>query len=189
METPHRTNFRGFIRRRWKPILVIAFVIFGAAVWPLVRHFFAASLTPADSIRWLPFGAIGVIVLVVVLHSFHEERLTRRVVASALQGRAPATDEEFARRFYAPALAPIAARLRCMLADCLGCDLSAMIPSDDFEKWLNLSPGPDSAADVFFEELAVEFQLTRDCPWPERFGSFDALLKFVAEHAQVPKTP
>ena len=60
-----------------------------------------------------------------------------------------------------------------------------MIPTDDFEDWLRLSSGPDSAADSFFEELATEYQLRRDCPWPERFGSFDALVRFVADHAVV----
>jgi hypothetical protein len=73
------------------------------------------------------------------------------------------------------------------LADNLGCELSGMIPTDDFETWLYLFPGPDSAADSFFEGLAIEYQLTRDCPWPERFGSFDALVKFVAEHAPASK--
>jgi hypothetical protein len=63
-----------------------------------------------------------------------------------------------------------------------------MIPPDDFEKWLCLSSGPDSAADSFFEELAIEFQLTRDCPWPERFGTFDALVRFLVEHAHLRKT-
>jgi hypothetical protein len=62
-----------------------------------------------------------------------------------------------------------------------------MIPSDDCERWLYLFPGPDSAADSFFEEMAIEFQLIRDCPWPERFGSFDALVRFLAEHARLPQ--
>jgi hypothetical protein len=62
-----------------------------------------------------------------------------------------------------------------------------MIPSDDFEKWLYLFPGPDSAADTFFEDLAIEFQLGRDCPWPEHFESFDALVKFVWQYSRVGK--
>lgn len=55
-------------------------------------------------------------------------------------------------------------------------------PADDFEQWLQPSSGPDSTADGFLEELAIEFQLTRDCPWPERFEAFDTLARFVAEH-------
>ena len=126
--------------------------------------------------------------LVVLLHSIHEEHVINRTVAESLRGRPPLTDEEFGRCHYANDVAPLAAKLRRLLADNLGCDLSGMIPSDDFEKCLYLFPGPDSAADSFFEELAIEFQLTRDCPWPERFGSFDALVNFVAQHAPEPKT-
>jgi hypothetical protein len=84
---------------------------------------------------------------------------------------------------YANDLARLAAQLRRMLADNLGCELSGMIPCDDFEKWLYLFPDPDSGADSFFEELAIELQLTRAFPWPERFGSFDALVKFVRQHS------
>ena len=67
------------------------------------------------------------------------------------------------------------------------CDLAGMTPADNFEQWLNLFPGPDSAADAFFEAVAIEFQLRRDCPWPERFGSFDALVSFVTQHAPAAK--
>jgi hypothetical protein len=126
--------------------------------------------------------------LVILLHSIHEEQVINRTVVESLRGRPPRTDEEFGRRHYANDLAPLAAKLRRLLADNLGCDVSGMIPSDDFEKWLYLFPGPDSAADCFFGELAIEYQLTRNCPWPERFGSFDALVKFVAQHTHEPKT-
>ena len=63
------------------------------------------------------------------------------------------------------------------------CDLAGMTPADHFEEWLNLFPGPDSAADSFFAAVAIEFQLPRNCPWPESFGSFDSLVRFVAEYA------
>jgi hypothetical protein len=133
-------------------------------------------------------GLIVGVFLVIARHCIHEERALKRTVADALHGRESLTDEEFGRRYYANDLAPLVARLRRLLADHLGSDLSGMIPSDDFEKWLYLFPGPDSAADSFFEELAIECQLTRNCPWPERFGSFDALVSFVAEHAHAPRT-
>jgi len=138
------------------------------------------------SIRGLVWGFGGlfvVMMLVILLHSIHEEHVISRTVVDALHGRDRLTDEEFGRRYYANDLAPLAAQVRRMLADNLGCDLSGMIPSDDFEKWLNLSSGPDSAADSFFEELAIEFQLSRDCPWPERFGSFDVLVSFVKQYS------
>jgi hypothetical protein len=125
---------------------------------------------------------------VVILHEIHESRRIHQVVAEALQGRTPLTDEEFGSRFYDPAIAPVASRLRRLLAEHLACDLAGMIPTDDFENWLALSSGPDSAADGFFEELAIEFQLHRDCPWPKRFDSFEALVKFVSENTHVSKT-
>ena len=39
----------------------------------------------------------------------------------------------------------------------------------------------------FASDLAIEFQLSPDCPWPDRFGSLDALVRFVAEHAHALK--
>ena len=128
-------------------------------------------------------GLIVAVFVVITLHSIHEEHVISRTVAKTLHGRNPLTDEEFGKRYYANELAPQAAQVRRMLADNLGCDLSGMVPSDDFEKWLCLSSGPDSAADSFFEELVIEFQLTRACPWPERFGSFDALVNFVKQNS------
>jgi len=110
----------------------------------------------------------------------------RRVVGEALRDRPPLTDEAFDVRFFDPAIAPIAARLRRLLADNLECDLAGLMPADDFERWLGLSSGPDSAADMFFEELAIECRLTRDLPCPDRFGSFGALVQFVARYGQLP---
>jgi hypothetical protein len=147
----------------------------------------AAWFCPARWLVWALGGLFVVMMLAVLLHSIHEEHVISRAVVHALQGRDRLTDEEFGGHYYASDLAPLAARLRRMLADNLGCDLSGMIPPDDFEQWLYLSSGPDSAADSFFEELAIEFQLTRDCPWPERFGTFDALVRFLAEHAHLCK--
>jgi hypothetical protein len=132
-------------------------------------------------------GAAVIVVVMVILHGIHETRATRRVVADALEGRVRMTDEEFGSRFYEPAIAPVAARLRHLLADNLECDLAGLTPPDCFEDWLELFPGPDSAADSFFETVAIEFHLTRDCPWPGRFGSFDSLVRFVAEQAYAAK--
>jgi len=159
-------------------VAIAAILVIAAAAW----------FCPPRWLVWAFGGLFVVMMLVIMLHSIHEEHVISRTVVDSLHGRDRLTDEEFGRHYYANDLTPLAAQLRRMLADNLGCDLSGMIPSDDFEKWLCLSSGPDSSADSFFEELAIEFQLTRDCPWPERFGSFDALVKFVAEHAHGPKT-
>lgn len=128
-------------------------------------------------------GGFVIVMGLIILQAVFEERRIRRVVGEALSGRPPLTHEEFGVRFFDPAIAPIAARLRRMLAEGMDCDLAGMVPTDDFEQWLDLSSGPDSAADMFFEQLAIEFELRRDCPWPDRFGSFDALVRFVDEHA------
>jgi hypothetical protein len=165
-------------------------IVLCAGVWVFGRHFFANSSSRLIQFESAPvcFGGLFVGVMVVILlHSIHEENVTRRTVANALRGRNLSTDEEFGKRSYENDLAQLAAQLRRLLADNLGCDLSGMVPSDDFEKWLYLFPGPDSAADSFFEELAIKYQLTRDCPWPERFGSFDGLIRFVAEYAVATK--
>lgn len=172
-------------------VTIAAIAVIGAGAWLFGRHPSLNSPAPSVQISWLPWGIGGLILgvlVVILLHSIHEEHVLSRTVADALRGRDPLTDEDFGARYYANDLAPLAAQLRRMLADHLGCELSGMIPSDDFEKWLALSSGPDSAADSFFEELAIEFRLTRECPWPERFGSFDALVRFVTENAQAPKT-
>jgi len=180
--------------RRWHVravVMIVSIVLIGVGVRLSWRYLFSNSSISAFPIGWPTVigGALFVVMLLaILLHSMHEERVTGRTVADALHGRDPLTDEELGRRFYEPDLAPIASRLRRLLAEHLDCDLSGMIASDDFEKWLSLFSGPDSAADSFFEELAIEFQLTRECPWPERFESFDALVRFVAEHERAPKT-
>ena len=168
-------------------ITIAAIVVIGAGVWLLGLHHSSHPSTPADLMRWLAYGgcaAVVIVVLVIVLQGIHEIRTTRRVVAESLQGRPPVTDEEFGRQFYTPDTALVAVRLRRLLAENLDCDLSGLIPSDDFARWLELFPGIDSAADCFFEEMAIEFQLSRKAPWPDRFESFDALVKFVVQHSQ-----
>lgn len=169
-------------------IAAIALILAGA--WLFAQRISANTSAPGGQFRWTPLCISGLIVgllVVILLHFIREEHVLRRTVADALHGRERLTDEEFGKRHYPTDLAPLAAQLRCILAENLGCDLSGMIPSDDCERWLYLFPGPDSAADSFFEEMAIEFQLTRDCPRPERFGSFDALVRFLAEHARLPQ--
>ena len=174
---------RGSLGLLWTVLgALLAVGIIGVAVWRIIR---TPNLWGWPAV-W-GFGGLGIVVAVVILHGVYETRGIRRVVAEALRGRPPLTDEEFGSCYYAPANAPVAARLRRLLADNLECDLDGMIPTDDFEDWLRLSSGPDSAADSFFEELAIEFQLRRDCPWPERFGSFDALVSFVTQNAPAAK--
>lgn len=157
---------------------LLAVAVSGAVVWLLIR---TLDLRGWPALWGL--GALGIVVAVLILHGIYETRRIRRVVAEAMRGRPLLTDEEFGSRFFEPAIAPVASRLRCLLAENLECDLAGMIPADDFEDWLQLFSGPDSAADTFFEDLAIEFQLTRDYPWPERFGSFESLVRFVADHA------
>jgi hypothetical protein len=159
-------------------VAIAAILVIAAAAWSC----------PTRWLVWAFGGLFVVMMLVILFHSIHEEHVISRAVVDALHGRDRLTDEEFGKHYYANDLAPLAVQLRRMLADNLGCDISGMIPTDDFEKWLYLSSGPDSAADSFFEELAIEFQLTRDCPWPECFGTFDALVRFLAEHAHLRKT-
>jgi len=174
---------RGALGLLWTVLgALLAVGIIGVAVWRIIR---TPNLWGWPAV-W-GFGGLGIVVAVVILHGVYETRRIRRVVAEALRGRPPLTDEEFGSRFYEPAIAPVAARLRHLLADNLECDLAGMTPRDCFEEWLELFPGPDSAADSFFEAVAIEFHLTRDCPWPERFGSFDSLVRFVAEHADAAK--
>ncbi len=175
----------------WTAVVIIAAIVVFAGLCLLGLFLHSISFPPADTMHWVAYcgiGAVAVVVLVVILHGIHETRATRRFVAEALRDRPRLTDEGFGQRFYEPDLALLAARLRCLLAENLECDLGGMTPADDFEAWLNLFPGPDSAADSFFEQLATEFQLSRDCPWPERFGSFDALVKFVSQHASAATT-
>ena len=162
-----------------------AVAVVGTGAWLLARHFGPRDPTPDNIMRWLAYGtcgAVGLFVLITVLQGRHETRALRRVVAEDLRDCLPITDEEFGNQFFEPSRAALAARLCRLLADGLDCDLAGMMPADDFEKWLYLFPGPDSAADIFFEELAIEHQLKRGLPWPARFGSFNALIKFVAEH-------
>jgi len=161
----------------------------GVGVWWLGRCFSMAPATPADLMGGLAIGgmgAAGIWVVLVIWQGIHESRVIRQVVANALRGRAPLSDEEFGSRFYGPLLAPVASRVRRLLAEHLGCDLAGLIPTADFEQWLPLSSGPDSAADTFLEEVAIEFRLTR---WPDGLGSFDALVRFVAEQAPASRQP
>jgi len=121
----------------WGALVALqAIAVSGAVAWLLIR-------TP--DLGRLPalwgFGALGVVVAVLILHGIYETRRIRRAVAEALRGRPPLTDEEFGSRFYNPEVAQVAARLRRLLAENLDSDLGGMIPADDFENWLALSSG------------------------------------------------
>jgi hypothetical protein len=85
----------------------------------------AAWFCPTRWLVWAFGGLFVVMMLVILLHSVHEEHVISRAVADALHGRDPLMDEEFGRRYYANDLAPLAAQVRRMLADNLGCDLPA----------------------------------------------------------------
>ena len=122
----------------WTKVILIAAIVVLAGLCVLGLLLQLLSYPPADTMRWVSFcgiGAVVAVVLVVILHGVHETRVTRRVVARSLQGRSPMTDEEFGSRFYEPAIAPVAARLRRLLAESLECNLAGLIPEDDFDEW------------------------------------------------------
>ena len=109
--------------RRWPVralVIIVSMVLIGVGVRLSWCYLFSNSSTSAFPIGWhtLIGGALfGVMLLAILLHSMHEERVTGRTVADALHGRNLLTDEEFARRFYESDLAPIASRLRRLLAE------------------------------------------------------------------------
>jgi len=106
----------------WTAVVIIAAIVVFVGLCLLGLFLHSISYPPADTMQWLAcfgIGAIAVVVLMVILHGMHETRATRRFVAEVLRDRLPMSDEEFGRRYYSPDLAPLAARLRCLLAETL----------------------------------------------------------------------
>ena len=84
------------------------------------------------------------------------QALSWGAVGKALQSRSPLTNEEFGRRFYEPAISPLATRLRRM------------------------------PVEGFSEAMAITCVNPRRAAWPKRFGSIELLVRWVTNYWATP---
>src|SRR5512135_3158948 len=88
-------------------VVIAAIVVIAATAW----------FCPTRGLVWVFWGFFVIVLLVILLHSIHEEHVISRTVIDSLHRRDRLTDEEFGRHYYADDLAPLASQLRRMLAD------------------------------------------------------------------------
>jgi len=84
-----------------------------------------------------------------------------------MQGRAALTHQEFGEKFFSPEEVSVAARVRAILQEWVGIDLSRAIPEDKLVGDLGLGSVDGLAGVHMIHELENEFQCTLDmnsCP-------------------------
>ncbi len=105
-------------------------------------------------------AVLGIVALLVGALWLHA-RSNRRLVERRFADRDPLSADQFGRQFFSTTQAPIAAKLRGLLADELGLDLARLRPEDEPVRHLRIE-GFDSlavAAFVIATEKAFDVKL------------------------------
>lgn len=113
----------------------------------------------------LAFGACGGLCLVALWSAIRMSRRRSdqiRRVKSTMHGRPAFTHEKFGERFFVADDAPVAARVRAILEEAVGVDLSRAVPEDRLVEDLGLG-GVDGLAGIhLMHDLQGEFQIKPD---------------------------
>ena len=113
------------------------------------------------------------------------ERSVRRRVLRRMQSRAARTPDQFGQALFPPESAPIAAKIRQILARHLGLDLSRLSPEDTFAELEMVAL--DSMATVgFVLDLEREFGIKIPDRDAEKMKTFRDVVDYVA--GALPKT-
>ncbi len=118
-----------------------------------------------------------VAIAIVVLTDYWNKRRARRHLA----GREGVSEQAFGQRFYPTDVAPIAGKIREILARHIPVDISRLHPSDRPVEDLRMDALDSLATVQFVVDLEEEFDLKIGDHEAERLTTFDDVVQFVAE--------
>ena len=125
--------------------------------------------------------AIGIVaVLAIGVLLWFQERSVRRLVAKRMQTRKAQTADEFGRHFFDDATAPIASRLREILARHIEVDLSRLRPDDRFIEDLEMVELDSLSAVNFAVDIEREFGISIPNADAARLKTFRDVVEYVS---------
>ena len=125
--------------------------------------------------------AIGIVaVLAIGVLLWFQERSVRRLVAKRMQTRKAQTTDEFGRHFFDDATAPIASRLREILARHIEVDLSRLHPDDRFIEDLEMVELDSLSAVNFAVDIEREFGISIPDADAARLKTFRDVVEYVS---------
>jgi acyl carrier protein len=128
--------------------------------------------------------AAVVVLAVIGMMMWLQERSLRRLVERRLNGREPRTPEEFGRHYFSPATASIATRLREILARHIDVDLSRLGPDDRFIEDLGMAELDSLSTVNFAVDVEREFGITIPDADAGRLKTFREVVKYVSGAAR-----
>jgi acyl carrier protein len=125
--------------------------------------------------------AIGIAaVLLIGVFLWLQERSTRRLVAKRMQAREAYSVDEFGRHFFTETTAPIALRLREILARHIQVDLSKLHPDDRFIEDLEMVELDSLSTVNFAVDVEREFGITIPDADAARLRTFGDVVEYVS---------
>ncbi|PYJ58402.1 MAG: hypothetical protein DME24_16470 [Verrucomicrobia bacterium] len=125
--------------------------------------------------------AIGIVaVLAIGVLLWLQELSVRRLVAKRMQTRKAQPADEFGRHFFTDATAPIASRLREILARHIEVDLSRLHPDDRFIEDLEMVELDSLSAVNFAVDIEREFDISIPDADAARLKTFRDVVEYVS---------
>src|SRR2546426_9841555 len=120
-------------------------------------------------------GLFALLVGALWLHA----RSNRRLVERRFADREPLSADQFGRQFFSNTQAPVAAKLRALLADELGLDLARLRPEDEPVRHLRIEEFDSLAAAEFVIATGKAFDVTLREQHLVRIRTFGELVALV----------
>lgn len=131
------------------------------------------------SLDW--YWAVAIFTPALLCFSHIQTKHKKQLFEEHFRGRPTLDEGEFGRHYFSPEKAEIAGRLREILADYVGIDLSRMNPSDRFIEDLRMEDFDSMATVEFIIAIEKEFEIEIPNSVVEKMTTFQSVVDYVTE--------
>jgi acyl carrier protein len=132
-----------------------------------------------NGLAW--YWAVAVFVFAFACLNFVANKQTDRRVETYFTGRPVLNEKEFGEHYFPPDRAEVAAKLRKILANHVGIDISRMNPTDRFIEDLLMDDFDSMSTVEFVIEIEKEFGIKIPDSAAEKMITFQSVVDYVAE--------
>jgi acyl carrier protein len=132
-----------------------------------------------NGLAW--YWAVAVFVFAFACLNFVTNKQTDRRVETYFTGRPMLNEKEFGEHYFPPDRAEVAAKLRKILANHVGIDISRMNPTDRFIEDLLMDDFDSMSTVEFVIEIEKEFGIKIPDSAAEKMITFQSVVDYVSE--------
>jgi acyl carrier protein len=130
---------------------------------------------------WPWYFAVGIFVVAFVFFGSVGAKENKQKIEAHFSGRPVLNENEFSTQYFPPDRAEIAAKLRKILANHVGIDLSRMNPTDRFIEDLRMDDFDSMSTVEYVIAIEKEFGIEIPNSAAEKMPTFQSVVDYVAE--------